>query len=235
MIGFARVSVGAGGWPVCARCAVAAPVSYHPTAEVEAAIGDAVRSSSEPPGPNVVLGGPEPFDHPRIFDLIAACAREGAERVAVETGGAVLAAPDAARRALDAGVRHLWVVVSDADPERDDRLADRSVHSTRVFDGVTAYAAAAESAGIDVLITGIVPVCHHNLQHLPGTVARLSARGFHAVRLVSGAPLPAQAAAWIASACDTGMVNQLWVEVEDDVPTPGTHRLHRAGWPASRG
>lgn len=226
MLEFARIAVGDGGPLTCVRCAASARASYHPSADIIAAIEHAAAAWPSTPGPNVCLGGPEPFGHPDLPALVAACARGGAERIALETDAAALSVPANARGVLLSGVRHLFVRLLAADEELGDALCGTPGRTRDAFAGVEAYLAASSAAEITTVVTAIVPVCSHTLTSLPDTVVRAASLGMHAVRLVSSGPVAASAAVMLAAACDTGMVNGVWVEADAVVPLPESHRLH---------
>lgn len=226
MLDFVRIEVGAGKPLGCTLCSAADSAAYHPTADIATEVGVVAAEWSGAPGPNVALVGPEPFAHPELPALVAACVEAGAERIAVETDGAALSISANAAGVLLAGVHHLRVTILDSDPERGDLLGGRAGRTRDALAGVRTYLAAAEEAGIAVVLTAVVPVCEHNIRELPDTIARIAAGGFHAARLQTTGEVPAGASALIGAACDTGMVNRLWVEVDPGLPIPDAHRLH---------
>lgn len=223
---FVRISVGDGEALRCALCARPDFTRYFPASDIVTRIRSAAASRDGGPGPNVVLCGPEPFAHPELPALVAACVEAGIERVVLETDGAALSVSANAHGVLRAGVRHLRIRLLDAEPEGGDQLAGRPGRTRDALAGVTEYLAAAGDAGLAVVVSAVLPVCPHNLETLPATVMALAARGFHAIRLVAEGEVPASAAAILAAACDTGMVNRLWVEADPDLPLPPTHALH---------
>ncbi|MHB8740873.1 MAG: hypothetical protein ACYC62_06845 [Coriobacteriia bacterium] len=179
-----------------------------------------------PDAEGVVLTGPEPFFHPELPALIAACRDAGFSRIALETDAGALAAHGNAAGVLHAGVRHLWVRVLGADDATHDERIGRPGRAAAARVGVAAYRTAALEAACPVVVTAIVPVCRHTLPELPAIVAECGTHGFDAVRLVSAGPLPGSAASVIAAACDTGMVNRTWVATDSALPLPDSHRLH---------
>ncbi|MRS11630.1 MAG: hypothetical protein EG823_00980 [Actinobacteria bacterium] len=211
MIEFVRISVGEGGPAGCGLCGSSPVAEYASADEVAARILAAA-------APNVVLGGPEPFAHPELPALVDACVAAGALRVGLETDGAAMSVPANAAGVMRAGVRHIWLHIVDA---------DTSIARTRdALAGVRAYLEAADAAGVKTAVTAIVPVCRHNLAALPATASVLAASGVHALRLEASEPLPESAGAVVAAACDTGMVNHLWVEADPVLPLPPGHALH---------
>lgn len=244
MIDFHPIPVGTGTPCGCVRCGSAPEVSYASVAAVEAhlagvraAAGGTRGETAAGSAYGVALTGPEPFAHPELPALVAACRRAGFSRIAVETDGAALVAHGNAAGVLHAGVRHLWVRVLGADDATHDGLTGRPGHGAASRAGVAAYSEAAAMMGATVAITAVVPVCRHTLGELPAIVASCAPRGFHAVRLESAGPVPSQAAAVIAAACDTGMVNRIWVSTDGTLPLPETHGLHGApdGAPVASG
>lgn len=217
MLSFARIAVGEGTPLGCASCAAQREPRYYPASQVIEAVRAAV-VDWEGPGPNLLLAGPEPFAHPELPALVSACVEAGADRIAIETDGAALSVPANAVGVLSAGVSHMHVRLLDAD-DAHGRTRDSLA-------GMAAYLQAAQAAGTTVCLVAVVPVCRHNLITLPDTVLQLASLGVHAVRLLSGGQLPAAAAATIAAACDTGMVNGVWVETDGLLPLPDTHVLH---------
>ncbi|MDY0341003.1 MAG: hypothetical protein RBS17_07305 [Coriobacteriia bacterium] len=174
----------------------------------------------------VVLTGPEPFSHPELPAVIAACREAGFTRIALETDGGALAVHGNASGVLRAGVRHLWVRVLGADDIVHDERVARPGRGAAARAGVAAYSAAAREDGRTVCVTAIVPVCRHTLPELPAIVVSCAVRGFDAVRLVSTGPLPEVAGVLIAAACDTGMVNRIWVCTDGLLPLLSSHYLH---------
>jgi MoaA/NifB/PqqE/SkfB family radical SAM enzyme len=227
VIEFVRIEVGEGAPVRCARCATPVTSEYRTTDSIVAEISAAAAASGDSPGPNVLLAGGEPFAHPELPALVAACVESGAERIGLQTEGGALAAHGNAAGVLGAGVRHVQVVVLAADDVIADGLTGRPGRTRAVEAGVAAYLEAAREAGVAVAVTAVVPLCRHTIPALAQTVGLLASWGVHAVRLVPGdEPLPDSASVMIAAACDTGMVNHTWVEVADGVPLPATHRLH---------
>lgn len=226
MLEFAAIEVGTGGLPGCHRCRPHSATSHYPTPEVVERICEVAAAWDRGPGPNIMLRGAEPFAHPELPAIVAACVQAGAERIGLETSGGALSAHGNASGVLGAGVRHLRVWMPDTDESRGDALTGRTGATRDGIAGVRAFVAAAREAAVTVAITAVVPVCRHNLEFLPSIVAGAAACGFHALRLEGGADLPQTAGGMLAAACDTGMVNGLWVEADPALPLPADHRLH---------
>ena len=222
----AHIPLGSGDGLTCTRCAPAREASYVPGTELENRIRTVAEGWAGGPGPNIVLGGPEPFAHPELPALVAACVAAGVERICLETDGGALSVPANAGGVLRAGVRHLRVRLLAGDAVLADELSGLRGRTGDALAGIDAFLEAADSDGARVTVTALVPVCQHNLASLPATVALLARHGLHAVRLIPGGSLPSGADSVLAAACDTGMVNQLWVEVDPALPLPSSHALH---------
>ena len=226
MLEFVEVAVGEGDPLGCALCTPQAAPGYLPAGDLIARIRYAAAEWVTGPGPNVVLGGPEPFAHPELPALVVACVDAGMQRIALETDGAALSVPANVLGVLRSGVRHLRVRVLDAEATHGDVLGGRAGRTRDALAGVRAFLAAAGEAGLTVVVTAVIPVCRHNADALPATIAELASLGVQAVRLVPSADATTPAPALLAAACDTGMVNRLWVEVDPGLPLPDTHALH---------
>lgn len=226
MLEFVRIPVGTGRELRCSLCDPAQAPTYLPAEQVAASIAEAARHSGDPTGPNLCLCGPEPLGHPDLPRLVLSCRQAGARRIALETDGAALSIPSNVAGLLSAGVHHLHVRVLDADEARGDRLGGRPGKTRDALAGAAAFAEAARAAGIATVLTLRVPVCPHNLASLTGVVLQAASMHADAVRLLSPGALPPSAGTVLAAACDTGMVNGVWVEAADDLPLPETHRLH---------
>ena len=226
MLRFAAVEVGAGEALGCVRCSPRGAPAYYPLDDIIDRIAAASGAWERLPGPNVVLCGPEPFAHPELPALVAGCAERGVERICIETDGGALAVGGNAEGALLGGVRHLRVRMLGAGQRATDELSGRPGLSQKAKAGVRAFLDTADARGMTVAVTGVIPVCRHNLDVLPESVGALAEWGVHAARLVSSGPLPESAAAHLAAACDTGMLNRIWVETDGTLPLAASHLLH---------
>jgi MoaA/NifB/PqqE/SkfB family radical SAM enzyme len=131
----------------------------------------------------VVFTGFEPFAHPDLPRLIAEAVSLGFQRIRLRTDGVALAQRDNAAGALNAGVRHLEVVTLGATAATHDALAGHPGHLVAARQGVAAFRDAADAAGVEVFVSGIVTVCRHNVAELPDIVASLADIGVRAVCL----------------------------------------------------
>jgi len=213
---FESVEVGSGGLDACSSCGRSdRKPSYHPLAEIVDSISSAV-SRAQSPGPNILLGGTDAFGHPDLPAIVAAAAHNGAVRIAVETDGGALAAGGNAAGAMHAGVRHVFVGFGDP---------------PRALAGVAAWTAAAQAMGVDAVATCVIELCRHNVTGLAQTIADLAEAGAAGVVLDVGTmdASPSVVGA-LTAACDTGMVNGVWVEVIGPAEAlPESHHLHTAG------
>lgn len=226
MLDFVRIPVGEGAASRCALCGSRDTASYLPAERAREAILAAVTASSDPTGPNLCLCGPEPFEHPDLPQLVAACAHAGARRIALETDAAALSVARNAAGVIVAGVHHLHVRLLEADPVRGETLGVAPSRTADSLAGIAAYREAAHAAAIQAVISVLVPVCPHNLGSLPEIVVRAAGLRVDRVRLMAAAALPPSAPALLAAACDTGMVNGVWVEADEASGLPSSHRLH---------
>jgi MoaA/NifB/PqqE/SkfB family radical SAM enzyme len=217
VLGFVTVSLGAGSPVRCTRCHGAGPgAGYRPASDVVADITKAAQAWSTGPGPNVSLGGPEPFGHPELPSLVAGASQAGVARLRLETDAAALVSPANASGSAAAGVRHLRFRLLGGSPGVHDALTGEADALAATLAGVRAFAAAAREQDVAVSITALVPVCRHNVCDLPATVGVALEAGADEVTLVvddGGLDVPA-AVPWITAACDSGIVNGVWVEVE---------------------
>ena len=226
---FARIAVGEGQPLHCVHCSSPAERSYRDAATIGAEVDRAAAASADPTGPNVCLTGPEPFGHPELPRLGIACRQAGARRIALETDAAALSVRVNAAGLVAAGVHHLHVRILHADEARGDELGGGACRTRDSFAGIAGYLEAAEAAGVNAVVTLRVPVCEHNAASLPEIVTRAAALGVHAVRLLGTDRWPPSAPAFIGAACDTGMVNGVWVEAAESLPVPDSHSLHIVG------
>ncbi len=230
LLRFADVSLGSGGLPACMRCSAGDAFEPRPGGDVIAealAVVESWDRSAFGPGPNLSFVDAEPFSHPELPGVVFATAEAGASRIRLRTGGEALSAPENAEGVLHAGIRHVEIVLL-AGGQEHDALAGRSGAFEALSKGAGALVEAARTHGTVIALTGRVPVCRHNLEHASSAVAALASLGASAVVLdvSEGAAASVDAASWLASACDTGIVNGTWVSVASTRTIPGVHELH---------
>lgn len=231
MIRFVEIPLGHGEPCVCARCRPNADSRFDSAEVIGARVADAVAAWADGPGPNVYFTGPEPFSHPELPALIAAAAGLGVERIGLRTDAGALSVPGNAEGVLATGVRHLQVVMRAGSSEAHDSLVGRTGLFDAAMAGVSAFVAAAHSSRFSAAVTGLVPVCGHNVAELPAAVVALARCGAVSVEIaVSPEARSVRGfAGWAASAVDTGMVNGVWVHFsgvdQPDVPVSPLHGL----------
>ncbi|GAB4275518.1 MAG: hypothetical protein Kow0056_05170 [Coriobacteriia bacterium] len=222
MIQFARIEIARGGG-LCRRC----PRPKHEFLPTEQLLG-VVRSNAAAVG-NVFFAGHRAAGHPDIQALAKEAARAGAQRIRVQAAHGIN--PEKIPTLLSAGVRQVSFTIAAANPRvlAAMGIAEKKLEAFKSAPEALREAARADSQRVFVHVR--IPVCRHNVHELPGAVALAAEVRADAVTLepVDGGLDLAGSAPWIAAACDTGMVNALWVDVEG-VPyclMPG-HELHQA-------
>lgn len=230
LIPFGFITLGAGGLPRCARCPSSGPgLAFGESAEIRTQIDEAVAGWVGVPGPNLVFGAAESFAHPELPALVAYAVRAGVERLALETGGGSLTTGENAAGALHVGVRHIIVhYVPRAAPVPD--AAESMDTEMLALSGIRAFRRAADGRGVKVAISAVIPVCRHTGPYLPAAVADLADAGVGAVSLAGGGGVVEGSAllAQVTAACDTGVVNGVWVDVSG-IDLPFSHSAHAAG------
>jgi MoaA/NifB/PqqE/SkfB family radical SAM enzyme len=238
VIRFVSVGIGSGGSVSCARCSPERQEpSYRPLDEVLVDVRRVCETWGAGTGPNIVLNGAEPFAHPDLPRIVSGAVEAGCSRLAVDTDAIGLRSAANATGAVVAGVRHVRFTLLAGTEGVHDALcgAPGSLDATRA--GIRSFRAAADAQGLDVSVTARVPVCRHNANDLPASVAAAVECGADRVevRVTDGGMELAAAVPWITAACDTGVVNGVWVQV-DGVPfclLPG-YDLHLADAVRSR-
>jgi hypothetical protein len=204
VIRFSQVAVGSGGEVRCSRCHGEPRVaSYRPAVEVAAEIAAACERWDERPGPDLPV-------------LVGAAVDAHCRRLCLETDAVALRSPQNAGGSLMAGVRHLrWSILGGTQGVHDVLLGTPGALDASV-EGVRSFLSIAAAEAIPVSVTAVVPVCRHNVHDLPAAAGLAVDTGVDRVLLRvedGGLDLPA-ALPWIVAACDTGVVNGVWVEVE---------------------
>lgn len=189
----------------------------------EAILGDIARLTGHEAGRaggsasvNVSLCGPEPFLHPALPHIVHSCVTSGVARLRIETDGAYLTEGDNALAVLGAGVMHVSVRLLAGDPQTHDSLTGDPGSFQRAVQGMRRFVQAASDVGSRRVLSGYVPVCRHNHAEAAAAVGSfVLAQADHVLLdVVDESLVPEAAAPWLAAACDTGMVNRLWVRVE---------------------
>jgi hypothetical protein len=217
VIRFAEIVVGSGGEVRCARChGEPRMAAYRPADEVAAEIEDICAAWEGLPGPNIALTGAEPFGHPDLPALVSGAREAGCRRVRLDTDAVALRSGQNAGGSLMAGVRHLdWTLLGGTPGVHDALLGTPGALDASV-EGVRSFRAIAAAEGVSVAVSAVVPVCRHNVRDLPAAAGIAVDAGADRVllRLEDGGMDLVSALPWILAACDTGVVNGVWVEVE---------------------
>jgi hypothetical protein len=217
VIRFADVAIGSGGEVRCSRChGEPQAVSYRPAAEVAAEIAETCAAWEGPPGPNVTLGGAEPFGHPELPALVGAAVEARCSRLRLHTDAVALRTPQNASGSLGAGVRHLaWTLLGGTPGVHDALLGTPGALDASV-EGLRSFVSVAAAQQLPVTVSALVPVCRHNMGDLPAAAGLAVDAGVDSVllRVEDGGLDLDSALPWIVAACDTGVVNGVWVEVE---------------------
>ncbi len=209
---FIRIPLGTGNTVACTRCAVHAPVPvvHRAVGEVVSAVTAALAAA---PTSGVMFTGPEPFSHPSLPAIIGSAITAGAERIGVVTSAAALAYGENAAGSIGAGLRFIEVPLLGPDADSHDLLA-RSMgafESTR--EGVARFRAAADAAGTRVAVRGTIEVCAHTVSQLSAAVVTFASWGASSIELHCTGPLDGRGVEHVRAACETGMVNGVWVAV----------------------
>jgi hypothetical protein len=217
MIRFVDVAVGEGARVHCSRCAPSAVVEpvFRPADDILAEAAGVCASWSAGAGPNVRLAGAEPFAHPDLPRIVSGVIGAGCRRLALDTDAAGMRSETNARGALVSGVRHIRCTVLAGTEGLHDALSGVPGLFDATRAGMAAFRAVSEAEGLDVSVTTMVPVCRHNVSDLPAAVAVAVESGADRIEIVltdGGIDLDS-AVRWITAACDTGVVNGVWVEV----------------------
>lgn len=206
MLRFAEVTIGSGLVLACARCAdvrQAEPQSLE-------SIGDSLRPHRGCDG--VWLTGMEPFEHPRLPQVIVAAREAGLPRIGLRTNAGALSVGGNAAGVLSAGVTLIEFVLLGHDPASHDTMARRAGLFDAATGGLRAYRAAAEATGQFVYLAALVPVCRHNVESLPLTVAAAAAAGATSITLDT-ARAPRDTEDYVEAALETAAVNLLAASV----------------------
>jgi hypothetical protein len=227
---FATISLGSGGLPSCVRCGPPGSIDQRAGSAVIAEALEIIESwdrVASGPGPNLSFGGAEPFSHAELPRIIIAAAEAGASRLRLTTSAEALSVPDNAAGVVHAGVRHLEIVLL-ADGAAHDDLTGRPGAFAALARGARGFSEAARAQAATVALTGRVPVCPHNMESVPAAVAALAELGAREVVLEVGdeAAASVDAGRWLASACETGVVNGTWVSVRSWRPIASVPELH---------
>jgi hypothetical protein len=217
VIRFADVAVGTGGEVRCSRChGEQPPASYRPAADIASEISMACALWDGLPGPNVCLTGAEPFGHPQLPALVSAATEAHCRRLCLDTDAVAVRSPQNAGGSLMAGVRHLRWTILGGTPGVHDALYGEPGALDASVEGIRTFTSIASDEALSISVSAVVPVCRHNAHDLPAAAGLAVDAGADRIILrVEDGGLDLRAALpWIVAACDTGVVNGVWVEVE---------------------
>jgi len=217
VIRFADISLGTGGEVRCSRChGEQQPASYRSAAEIAPEISMACTLWDGLPGPNVRLTGAEPFGHPELPALVATATEAHCRRLCLDTDAVALRSRQNAGGSLMAGVRHLRWTILGGTPGVHDALSGEPGALDASVEGARSFVSIASDEAIAVSVTALVPVCRHNAHDLPAAAGLAVDAGVDRIllRVEDGGLDLLSALPWIVAACDTGVVNGVWVEVE---------------------
>jgi MoaA/NifB/PqqE/SkfB family radical SAM enzyme len=208
LLDFFEIPIGFGRGVVCGRCAASSDSSdssHYSSEEVLAGVRSVVAREGERPV-NVSFVGYEPFAHLELPQLIGGAALLGCARIRLRTDGGALALSGNAAGAMAAGVHHIELVLLAGDSEAHDRLSGVDGLFDAATAGVAAWNGAAADSGTRTAVTGLVPLCRHNIEHAAAAVAHLAACGVVAVRLETSG-LDEKHLPTVIAALDTATVN----------------------------
>jgi hypothetical protein len=213
---FADIMLGEAGTVRCGRCFGGGGEVLRDPADIAADIASAVRDWNGGPGPNLSFTGAEPFHHSALHELLGEAVRAQARRIRLDSDCVALQSPETSQAALENGARHLRFALLGSTAQLHDALAGADGAFQSTLGGAGTFAEMATERDIVVHVTARVPVCRHNLRDLPATVAAAAKAHVASVLLVIDDPhLDLRSAEpWLEAACDSGVVNAIWVEVE---------------------
>jgi hypothetical protein len=191
------------------------PPEWRSLEELSGEITRACEGWQGGPGPNVLLAGAEPFGHPQLPALVGAAREAGCQRIGIETDAIALRSEQNAHGSVSAGVRHLRVRMLGGTPGLHDALVGAPGALEATLAGVDTFRACAAAGEHAVDVVAVIPLCRHNVHDAPAAVGRAVEHGVDRVIVeVADAGLGiASSAPWARAACDTGVVNGVWVEV----------------------
>lgn len=219
MISYCKVSIGSGAAAGCSRCAKLDSGSPRELSEIVADMGSA-RAAAEPADTGVAFVDFEPFAHPSLPQLIGQARSMGFDRIRISTDGRSLDQGGNAFGAFSAGVTHVELLMLAGDAVTHDCLSGRPGLFESATSGARAFVAA---AGRKAILSGIVPLCSHTIEHSASAVATLAQLGAIAVELDAARLKPSAAhAALLAATLETATLNRVaaWVSGWDGDSDP---------------
>lgn len=169
----------------------------------------------------------EPFRHPELPEIILGLAESGVERIGLLTDAAGLGVSENAVGAVDAGLRHLHVPLLGPDAASHDPLTSGAGFDATAR-GIGRFLEAARAADAPVAVVGVVPLCAHTRASAAATVAAFARLGAVAVRVTFNEGVDPSCDE-VRAACETGMVNGVWVWLDTPDAKAGRLADHSAG------
>jgi len=215
LLRFTDIMLGDNGGTWCRRCHGAREETLRNPADVIADVRAAVDSWDAAPGPNIALAGAEPFRHPAIATVVADAVEAGAQRIRLDSDCSGFSSATTAEAVIGSGVRHVQFTLLGSMATLHDSLCGTAGAFERTIRGAKTFAEVARASNTPVQLSAHVPVCRHTIRDIAGIVGAAATAGASLVHLalVDEHLAPAAAAPWIGAACDTGVVNAVWVEV----------------------
>ncbi|MBS3957373.1 MAG: hypothetical protein KGZ40_07580 [Clostridiales bacterium] len=215
VLSFGRVAVGWGEAVSCGQCAPAslsgtAAAGYRPAEEI---IAELIAARSVDLSAGVLFTGLEPLAHPALPRIISAATDAGVERIGISTSAALFIAGGNATGAIGAGVRVIEIPLLGPDAATHDAYAGQKGAFEASRAGVGRFRDAAEETEVRVAVRGRVDVCAHTTPILPQVIVTFASWGAASVELRVRGSLPRSAIEQVHAACETGMVNGVWVAV----------------------
>jgi hypothetical protein len=213
---FTEVRLGPGEGTRCELCHGPAETRAYTSASILTSLIAQAVLDAQATGPNVAFTGPEPFDHPELPSVVGMAASAGVARLRIDTDATALSNAANAAGSVAAGVRQLRVTLLGGSPGTHDALFGKPSAFEAALMGMRAFVRAGDEADVAISLTALVPVCRHNVRDLPAVVAVAGEAGADSVllRIDDGGVDLGAALPWLTAACDTGVVNGVWVEVE---------------------
>jgi uncharacterized radical SAM superfamily Fe-S cluster-containing enzyme len=174
--------------------------------------------ASDPVAIDVSFEGFEPFAHPELPRLVEGALEAGFERVRLTTDAGALAMGGNAAGSLAAGVRHVRFVLLGSTAGKHDSAAWQPGLFDLVERGVAMFRAAAADSGERVCVSALIPVCAHNVEVCPQTVATACRFGASYIE-IDVAPSARASGGHIESALDSATMNGVGAVVRGWTPS----------------
>lgn len=209
MFDFEVVRLGPGAQTGCVRCGIPASAEHFPAADIIS------RSAALTSG-NISIQGQEPLLHRELPTILETLLSNPVDRLHISTDGIGLSSRQVAAGLASSGVTWVSIRLLAPESEAHDALSGMRGSFDAVIAGISNLRAPLAAQGADAMLTGEIPVCSHNINSLPATVALFAEKGMRSVALdLSRLARSESAKAWVDSAVDTGLVAGMWVSLSD--------------------